>query len=103
MAWIGWIWTGTRWEDVAEGRTRDVCGDRLRREAFARSIVRNTHRAMTSGLAPTWRPVEAPAAPQSHAAEVEDLGAAEACRTRWRAANAIASCEHPLRIEVTQS
>ena len=54
--WTGWLWLDGRWLDVCQGRTLDSCSGRLHIEAEARGIVRNVHRALTGGAAPTWQP-----------------------------------------------
>jgi hypothetical protein len=33
MSWIGWIWDGSRWLDVCEGRSMAACSRRLSAEA----------------------------------------------------------------------
>jgi hypothetical protein len=71
--WIGWLWTGERWQDVAEGRTLSACSRRLDAEASVRGVRHNLYRGLTGGLPPTWRPADAPAGPQAAPAELEGI------------------------------
>jgi hypothetical protein len=76
MPWTGWLWTGSRWQDVCQGRTLDTCSRRLHQEAEARGVVGNTRMCMTGGRRPTWMPSSAgQEARQERSATTDSLGA----------------------------